>query len=159
MILAWQTPWWWRDVIVLAQLQVVFSIAGAVLALGAVLYARHVATRQFSLLSEQDGLMKDQLTLIKAQTEADARVADLTAELKTIVGKQGEIAETQLAVVRTQLYLTKRPYSRLPIGGLAEPNSLQQIEARVQSRASNGQCLCLALIRMMKLASVHRLDA
>jgi hypothetical protein len=77
-----QTPWWWRDAIVLAQLQVVFSVAAAALAFLAVVYAWRVARRQFTMMEEQTSINKRQ--------EAMAQ-------------QQGEIAETQHKIMREQL--------------------------------------------------------
>jgi hypothetical protein len=96
-----QTPWWWRDPIVLAQLQVVFSVIGALLALGAVLYARSVADKQFKLMTDQDALMNRQLGFIEEETKTGKRIEELTREQRQILRRQGEIAEIQHGICRS----------------------------------------------------------
>jgi hypothetical protein len=103
MLLAW-FHWWWDPGLGLSRAEVVVGVVGGILALIALWYARRVASEQLKLMKGQDGLMNTQLELIKEQTEADKRVATLTAELHAILSKQSEISELQLQLVKHQLY-------------------------------------------------------
>ena len=98
-----QTPWWWRDPIVLAQLQVVVAVLGALLAVVAVLYAWRVAKRQFSMMEDQDDLMNRQLSVMSEETEISKRLEALADKQSAILTRQGEIAEFQYKTMKEQL--------------------------------------------------------
>lgn len=78
-----QTPWWWRDAIVLTQLQVVFSLLAALFAAAALWLAWRIATRQFAMMADQariasiqDQIMREQLTF-KSSVEVAWRATDI----------------------------------------------------------------------------------
>jgi len=86
-IAAVQTPWWWRDAIVLGQLQVVFSAVGVLLAGAAVLYAWRVARKQFAVMDDQTAISKKQMELAERQDQIIqrqlARQAVLNVEIRS----------------------------------------------------------------------------
>jgi hypothetical protein len=89
-----QIPWWWRDAIALAQLQVVLGVIGALLATVAVIYAYRVAQQQFRMMEEQNEAAKRQEAIAK---------------------RQGEIAETQHKMLMEQAH--RRSHLKLQVGG------------------------------------------
>ncbi len=91
------TPWWWRDPIVLAQLQVVFSVVGALFAAGAVVYAWRVAKRQFGLMDEQGRIVEKQLRMMEDHAATGRRIEEVSRQQATIAKTQHEIMLDQLA--------------------------------------------------------------
>jgi hypothetical protein len=84
-------------------LQTVFSIAGGVLALVAVVYAWRVATRQFAMMRDQDKLLNRQLALSEEQTASMTRQEQLAERLQEITKRQADIAEKQDRIMQEQL--------------------------------------------------------
>jgi hypothetical protein len=91
------------DAIGLAQAQVALGIIGVIAAVGAVLYARTVANRQFRMLEDQDKLLKDQVQLIREQRDIAGQLKVLSTEQKTILEQQGSIAQRQQAIMEQEL--------------------------------------------------------
>jgi hypothetical protein len=85
MIWSLQTPWWWRDAIVLAQIQAAGTVVGAALATFAIVYAWRVARKQFSVMDDQTAIGKRQMELAEKQDRIIQEQISRRTDLKFVM--------------------------------------------------------------------------